>query len=159
MARSSLALRMEEVIRAFIHSSSRANVKAIAECLSPEAVHYFPSGFGPKWTGASIIASNIANLVHERGLCWTADRVLIDADRCAGALEWTSFIRERDSIVRGVDWFVFDPQNFRIQEVRTYRAAIHPEKTRQELEDFDYAGRGYPMSHPGEGPDRPGPLP
>ena len=81
--------------------------------------------------------------------------MLIDVDRCAGAMEWTSFVRQRDGLVRGVDWFVFDPQTFLIQEVRTYRAAIHPDMTRQELGDFDYAGRGYSMSVPAELSNKP----
>ncbi len=126
MTRSSNAVRMEEVIRAFIRSSSRADANGIAECLTPGAVHYFPSEFAPKWTGAVIIARNIVNLVHERGLCWTVDHVLIDTDQSAGAMEWTSFARQHDTVVRGVDWFLFDPQTSRIKEVRTYRAASHP---------------------------------
>jgi len=73
------------------------------------------------------------------------DQVLIDVDRCAGVMEWTSFVRQHNSIIRGVDWFVFEPQSLRIQEVRSYTAAqIQPGKMRQELGDFDYAGRGYP---------------
>jgi hypothetical protein len=45
--------------------------------------------------------------------------------------------------------FVFEPQTFCIQEIRPYAAApIHPDMTRQELRDFDYAGRGYPTTFP-----------
>ena len=41
--------------------------------------------------------------------------------------------------------FVFDPRTFRIREVRPYYAApFRPDIARQELLDFDYAGRGYP---------------
>jgi methyltransferase len=44
-----------------------------------------------------------------------------------------------------VDWFVFEPQTFCTREIRHYAAApIHPEIAREELLDFDYAGRGYP---------------
>jgi hypothetical protein len=48
------------------------------------------------------------------------DQVLVDVERHAGVLEWTSFAGQNDSIMRGVDWFVFDPQTLRIQEVRPY---------------------------------------
>jgi len=78
---------------------------------------------------------------------WTVDQVIIDAGRCAGAMEWTSFVHQHDCIIRGVDWFLFDPQTFRIREVRSYTAAqILPDENRLELEDFDYAGRGYPTT-------------
>jgi hypothetical protein len=44
-----------------------------------------------------------------------------------------------------VDWFVFEPATYLIREIRPYAAApIHPDMTRQELLDFDYAARGYP---------------
>jgi hypothetical protein len=53
--------------------------------------------------------------------------------------------QEHAGVVRGLEWFVFDPQTFLIQEVRTYFAAsVNPDVKRHELRDFDYAGRGYP---------------
>jgi hypothetical protein len=46
-----------------------------------------------------------------------------------------------------VDWFVFDPQPVLIREIRPYVAApVHPDMTRQEMQGFDYAGRGYPLT-------------
>jgi hypothetical protein len=52
-------------------------------------------------------------------------------------------------IVRGVDWFVFEPHTLCIQEIRPYAAApIDPDKPRQELLDFDYVERGYPTTFP-----------
>jgi hypothetical protein len=51
--------------------------------------------------------------------------MLTDVDRCAAVLEWTRFN----------------------QEIRCYTATpIHPDMARQELQDFDYAGRGYPTA-------------
>jgi hypothetical protein len=139
------AQRMEAVIRAYIHACNDADAQAIAKCLSSEAVHYFPSGYGPKWAGSSTIGRNIAKMAQNRQRCWTVDQIIIDVGRCAGAMEWTSFVRQHDRIIRGVDWFLFEPQTFRIREVRSYMAAqIQPDKSRQELGDFDYAGRGYP---------------
>jgi hypothetical protein len=76
------------------------------------------------------------------------DQVLVDVARPAAALEWTRFDRAA-RVVRGVDWFVFEPQTIRIREVRPYFAVLpRPDLTRQEMQDFDYAGRGYPMSAP-----------
>ena len=56
-------------------------------------------------TGGSFVT-----LVRERGICFTVDQLLTDVDRCAATLEWTAFVRRSVQIVRGVDWFVFDPQ-------------------------------------------------
>jgi hypothetical protein len=79
---------------------------------------------------------------------WTVDKVVVDADRQAGVLEWTQFDKE-GRILRGVDWFVFEPGSLRIREIRAYGAApIQRDLDRQELQDFDYAGRGYAIARP-----------
>ena len=116
-------------------------------CFCSEAVHYSP--WTPKWSGAATIGNNFAKVVREQGISWTVDQLLIDVDQSAAALEWTGFNRQQARIVRGVDWFVFEPHTLCIQEIRPYAAApIHPDKPRQELLDFDYVGRGYPTTFP-----------
>ena len=90
-------------------------------------------------------------MVREPESFFTVDQVLMDVDRCAATLEWTMFIGPQARVVRGVDWFVFEPQTLGIQEVRSYTASpIHPDMARQELLDFDYARRGYPTTFPAE---------
>jgi len=76
--------------------------------------------------------------------------LLIDADRCAVALEWTMFMQKPITLVRrGLEWYVFEPQTWRIQEIRGYTAApLDSGMARQELLDFDYAERGYPTAYP-----------
>jgi len=146
MTRRACARRIEQVIRAYIQACNDADAMAIAACFCPEGVHYFPSDNPQrsKWLGAATIGDNFAKIVGEQGGCWTVDQLLTDVARYAATLEWTRFNRERDRLVRGVDWFVFEPQTCLIQEVRTYRAApMHLDMVRQELQDFDYAGRGY----------------
>ena len=149
--------RMEQVIRTYFQACNEADAAAIAACFCPEAVHYFPSGphqaHAPllKWSGAATIGSTLAKIGREQGVCWTVDQLLIDVDRCAATLEWTRFDRQHARIVRGVDWFVFEPQTLGIQEIRSYTAApVHSDLARQELQDFDYAGRGYPTTFPTE---------
>jgi methyltransferase len=91
------------------------------------------------------IASNFAKIVEEQRVSWTVDQLVIDVDRCAAVLEWTSVNREHGRLLRGVDWFVFEPQTLSVLEIRSYTAArIDWTLPRQELGDFDYAGRGYP---------------
>jgi hypothetical protein len=143
MTESTLAQRMEEVIREYIRTCNTADAAGIAACFTPNATHYFP--WQPSWTGATNIGENWAKAVQQRGVSWTVDQLLTDVGRNAVALEWTALTPQPGRIMRGVDWFVFDPVTVRIQEVRPYIAApMNPEVLRQEQLDFDYAGRGYP---------------
>src|SRR5262249_2820720 len=134
-------------IRTYIQACNDADVEAIASCFCPGAVHYRGPA-DPKWEGPTTIGSNFAKRVRELGHYWTVDQLLIDVDRWAAALEGRGFDRQA-RFVRGVDWFVFEPQTFCVQEVRPYTAApVHPDMARQEFLDFDYAGRGYPTTLP-----------
>jgi hypothetical protein len=137
---------MEQVIRTYIKGCNDA--EAISACFCADAAHYFFDH--DKWQGAAAIGRNFAQYVHERGRFWTVDQVLTDADRCAAVMEWTVFHRQPSRLIRGMDWFVFDRDTLRIREVRFCVAApARPEIVRQELRDFDYAGRGYPtLEHP-----------
>jgi hypothetical protein len=147
MSQPTLAERIEQVIRTYIDACNLGDSNAVSSCFGPGAVHYFPHI--PKWSGAITIGTNFAKAVQERGSYWTVDELLVDIDRCAAALEWTRFDRQGSRVVRGVDWFIFEPQSLRISEVRPYTAApLHPDISHQELLDFDYAGRGYPMTPP-----------
>ena len=143
MAQPAEASRIEEMVRAYIAACNDADAGAIASCFGSQAVHYFPSR--PKWSGAATIGDNFARMVEAGGYRWTVDQLLVDVSRAAAVLEWTMWSRQHGWATRGVDWFVFEPGTLRIQEVRTYAAApLRPDLGRQELQDFDYAGRGYP---------------
>ena len=147
MTQATPAQRIELIIRRYIEACNKADAEAIAACFRLDAVHYSP--YTPKMSGAATIGSNFAKMVQELGRCWTVDQLLVDTERCAAVLEWTSFNREQRWILRGVDWFVFEPQTFLIQEVRPYLAVpVPPEVGHYELWDFDYAARGYPVRLP-----------
>jgi hypothetical protein len=114
--------------------------------LPAECGALFPPGRA-KWLGAVAISSNFEKVVQEHGFHWSVDQLLSDVDRYAATMEWTRINRQRDRLVRGVDWFVFEPQTFSIQEIRCYYAApLHSDMQCQELVDFDYAARGYPTT-------------
>ena len=98
---------MEQVIRTYIQACNDADAEAIAACFCPDAVQYGPSI--PKWSGALTIGANFAKMVQELGRSWTVDQMLVDTDRCGATLEWTAFNSELTRILRGVDWFVFEP--------------------------------------------------
>jgi hypothetical protein len=112
----------------------------------PDAVQYYPNA--PKWTGASTIGTNFSKRVHELGQSWTVDQIVVDGDRCTAALEFTRF-DGAGRVIRGLELYVIEPKSFQIVEIRPYTAApIQLELPRQELQDFDYAGRGYPTTRP-----------
>jgi hypothetical protein len=145
MAHPRTAQRIEQLIGTYIQACNDADAGAIAACFCSDAVHYGPM---LKWSGASTIGDNFAKRVRELGHCWTVDQMLVDLELGAAALEWTRFDRN-SRVVRGVDWFVFEPQTVRIHEVRPYFAVSpRPDLDRQEMQDFDYAARGYPTNAP-----------
>ena len=56
-----------------------------------------------------------------------------------------TYVTER-GMLRGAEWYDFDPHSGRIAEIRAYYAAPADKAVRiNELVDFDYAGRGYPL--------------
>jgi methyltransferase len=112
-------------------ASNAADADAIAACFTVEAEFYFP--WRGKWVGSAAIGENFAKVVREHRVRWTADQLLTDVDRSAAALEWTRLTPENGQIVRGVEWFVFQPDTVKIKEVRPYTAApLHPDMARQE---------------------------
>jgi hypothetical protein len=113
MSELTVATRIEHAIREYIRACNDGDSTRIAGCICSDAVHYFPGA--PKWSGASTIGDNFGRRVEEFGQLWTVDEVLVDADRHAGALEWTRFDK-MGRVLRGVDWFVFEVGTFRIQE-------------------------------------------
>ncbi len=146
MSQSTIAANIERAIRSYIGACNGGDEDAIAACFARDAVHYFPTG--PKWSGAATIAGNFSKGVRARGLIWTIDQVAVDAERLEGVLEWSQF-ETSGRVLRGVDWFVFEPGSVRIREIRAYGAApVQPDLAVQELRDFDYAGRGYPVARP-----------
>jgi len=141
-----IAQRMEETVREYIRACNAADASAIAVFFTPDATHYFPQH--GKSTGASTIAQNFAKIVVDRGISWTVDKVVADVAHWEAVMEWTQFTKSSKQMVRGIDWLTFEPSTLRILEVRCYFAANWPAEARQELKDFDYAGRGYPTTFP-----------
>jgi methyltransferase len=99
MAELVFAQRIEHVIRAYIEACNEADTQAIAACFMPNPVHYFPAN--AKWCGAATISAGLADRVKQLGECRTVDQL---------------------RVLRGVDWFVFEPQSVRIREIRSYLA-------------------------------------
>src|ERR1700677_15857 len=126
MTQDTIARRMEHVVSVYIQACNDADAEAIEACFCPDAIHHMPvndRGLG-SWRGAATIGAQFSALVKASGRRWTVDQLLTDVGRHATILEWTAFNRERDRLVRGVDWFDFDPETLRIQAVRSFVATV-----------------------------------
>jgi hypothetical protein len=144
MTEPTVAARMDQAIREYIQACNDGDIPRIAEYLHADAVHYCPNL--PKFVGASTIATRFSKNVKDDGVYWTVDQIIVDPDHSIGVLEFTRF-DGKGGILRGLERYEFDPVSLRILEVRPYTAApMNFGLPRQELQDFDYAGRGYPTT-------------
>jgi hypothetical protein len=141
-----IAARVDQAMRGYIEACNEGDAQKITEFLHADATHYYPNL--AKFVGAAAIAANFAKRVKENGVCWTVDQIVVDGDRCIGVLEFTLFAG-KELIIRGLELYQFEPNTLRILEVRPYTAApVDFGLRHQELQDFDYAGRGYPTTRP-----------
>ena len=143
---------MEATIRDYFGACNAGDAGAVARFFTPDAVHYFPPGmYGGAFRGARTIGERWQNAVATLGSYWTVDRVVCDPESRQAVIEWTHFKRRAGVVLRGDEWYVFADDG-RIAEIRAYYASPQDAaRERLELEGFDYAGRGYPMSAPPEG--------
>ena len=141
---------MDRLIRTYFDGCNEANVEKITSCFVDDAVHYFPPGtYGGPFVGAGSIASSWVRAVETFGSVWTVDQVIVDPDTARAVIEWTHFKTRQGTMLRGDEWYVFDPDSGLIREIRAYYAS--PQATdldRLELGGFDYTGRGYALEPP-----------
>ncbi len=144
------AAGMERLIRRYFGACNDADVDTLCASFIPDAVHYFPPGMyeGP-FRGARKIAERWQSAVQQLGSYWTIDRLLVVPETWQAALEWSHFKTQQGKLLRGVEWYEFDPASALISEIRAYYATPQPaEGDRFELGGFDYAGRNYPLAPP-----------
>jgi hypothetical protein len=139
--------QMERVIRRYYDGCNAADIAKMADCFTPDAVHYFPPGMpGGPFRGARAIAESWRRVVQKARARWTIDALLLDPATGRAVIEWSNFTQGRNGLVRGTEWVEFDHDSSLIREIRAYLAAPLPrELERAQLEGFDYAGRGYPV--------------
>lgn len=141
---------MDELIRRYFDGCNEADFDKMAGCFVPEAVHYFPPGMyeGP-FRGARKIAEKWCSAVENLGSYWTIDKLLIEPASGQAVMEWTHFKTRKNVMLRGVEWYEFDPATGLISEIRAYYASPQADGiARLELEGFDYQGRRYPAAPP-----------
>ncbi|MFB6102093.1 MAG: nuclear transport factor 2 family protein [Haloplanus sp.] len=141
---------IETTIREYFEACNAGDVEEIASFFAADAVHYFPPGMyeGP-FEGGQTIGERWAKAVDELGSVWTVDRITADPENATAVMEWTHFKTDEERILRGDEWYDFDPETGLIEEIRAYYAAPEdPDLDRNELGGFDYAARGYPVESP-----------
>ena len=146
--------RHADIERAF-RSYIDACEEAVAACLTPDAVHCFPTG--PKWSGAATIAGNFSKGVQARGLFWTVDHIAVEA--AGSQASWNG--RNSKRLVASFAASTGSPSNpgpIGLVKFGPMAAPVQPDLTAQELPDFDYAGRDIPRLgwlEPASAPMRP----
>lgn len=141
---------MERLMRTYFDGCNEADVDKIAACFEPDAVHYFPPDMyeGP-FRGARTIGERWATAVAELGSVWTVDTIAADPRRGLAVMEWTHFKSYQGKVLRGDEWYEFDPASGLIREIRAYYASPQaPDLDRLELGGLDYEGRGYATTAP-----------
>ena len=99
--------------------------------------------------GARTIADRTCAAVEQLGSHWTIDRLIFDPSTHQAVLEWTHFNTKEGSLLRGDEWYVFDPDTGLIREIRAYYASPQNKSLdRLELNGYDYAASGYPTAPP-----------
>lgn len=148
--RDTSAAGLEATIREYFDGCNEKDAEKIMRCMEADAVHYFPAGApqGTFWS-AEEIAEGWRVAVENLGSIWTIDRVIVDVERLEAVIEWTHFKPKQGIYLRGDEWYIFSERGL-IREIKAYYAApadaANPRS--HEIGDFDYEGKGYPMSPP-----------
>ena len=144
------AAAMDRLIRRYFDGCNEADVEKMVACFTPGAVHYFPPDMyeGP-FRGARKIAEKWRGAVETLGSYWTVDRFLVEPRSWQAVMEWTHFKTRKGQVLRGIEWYEFDPASGLIREIRAYYASPQAADYKTlELGGFDYAGRDYPDAPP-----------
>ena len=147
--REAKARRMEEAIRGYFDACNTGDAAAVAAYFAPGAVHYFPPDMyeGP-FRGGTTIGAKWSWAVQTLGSHWTVDEIICDPDTDRAVIEWTHEKTKSGVVLRGDEWYRFDPASGLITEIRAYYASPQAAGLdRLELGGFPYAERGYAASH------------
>ncbi len=149
MTRDKSAAGLEATIREYFDGCNEADIEKMTRCMEDDAVHYFPAG-APQGTffGAKAIAEGWVAAVERLGSIWTIDRVVMDASKLEGVIEWTHFKPKVGVYLRGDEWYIFSERGL-IKEIRAYYACpAASEPVNHMIGDLDYEALGYPMVPP-----------
>lgn len=141
---------MERRLREYFAACNEGDADAIAAHFTDDAVHYFPPGMeGGPYRGADTIGGHWATLVEKVDSSWSVDQLQTDPGRASAAMEWTHFAGADGPVLRGIEWYDFEPETGLLAEIRAYFASsMDEDRERNELDGFEYADRGYALEPP-----------
>lgn len=133
------------LIRRYFDACNAGSYEALVDCFTPDAVHYFPAGLPDvPWRTADVIAKKWVWCVETLGSQWTIDHLIVSHNSPEAMIEWTHWKNKSATALRGAEWYDF--REGKIAEIRAYYASPADKQVRiNELVDFDYVGRGYPL--------------
>ncbi|MEX0827804.1 MAG: nuclear transport factor 2 family protein [Haliea sp.] len=139
--------RAERLICHYFDMCNAADRQGLIECFTPDAVHYFPPGLpGAPWRSAEAIADGWIWCVGNFGSQWTIEKVLVGRDGGEAVIEWTHWKLDVGEALRGDEWYSFNDDVTKISEIRAYYASpVNKAEAVNQLDGFDYDGRGYHM--------------
>lgn len=133
-------------VERYFEACNEANREKMYSCFAEEVVHYFPPGVGGPYIGKKSIADLWIAAVRTYGSRWTIDRLV--ADDSAVAIEWSHFKPKISELIRGAECYEFDTRGL-MTVIRAYYASPRDRKRKvNELEGFEYAARGFPLTPP-----------
>lgn len=147
--------KAEALIRRYFQACNDADAATMEACFTEDAVHYFPPGLpNSPFRGAKTIAEMWVWCVKTLGSRWTIERVLAGADGREAVIEWTHWKTKSGEVLRGDEWYIFNDDTTKIREIRAYYGAPLDKSVKvNQLNDFDYLGRGYTMAPPSPPPE------
>ena len=150
MTEQQKAARMRALVEQYFRGCNAGDSGAIAACLTPDAIHYFPPGmYGGAFRGGRAIGDRWVRAYQDLGSRWVLEKVVVDADADTAVGEWSHYKTRQGKVLRGDEWYDFDPTTGLISEIRAYYASPQaPDLDRLELAEFDYEGRGYSLEAP-----------
>ncbi len=138
--------QMISAVRRYFDACNAADAALFREVLSDDCIHWFPPGTGGPYIGRDAIVRLWADFVRTQGSVWSIDRLVCDSDHVV--IEWTHFKPKSAEHIRGSEWYEFDDDG-RINAIWAHYASPRdPHRAANELEGFDYAGRGYRTGPP-----------
>ena len=147
--------RMHDLIVRYFEACNAGDSDRIAACLTPDAIHYFPPGmYGGAFRSGRAIGDRWVAAYDGLGSRWALEKVAVDTEANTAVAEWSHYKTRQGKVLRGDEWYVFDPESGLISEIRAYYASPQaPDLERLELAEFPYGERGYSTEAPkGERP-------
>lgn len=132
---------MVRTVHAYFDACNAASRERFAQVLADGCTHWFPPGTGGPYRGRDAVADLWIGFVRRLGSRWTIDRIVCDGSELC--IEWTHYKPLVGERIRGSEWYTFDADGMIDGIWAHYASPRDAGRPANELEGFDYGGRGY----------------